>query len=128
MTGKTDPIQKQASKEATDWLVLLEDDPENVRLQGQFETWLRKSPVNAAAWAAMQQASKAMDKATPVHAERWKPALAELRGETRGDGARAAPVRFVGTRHSRTINRRRAIRFGGIAAAALQGNHVVAGA
>lgn len=128
MTGKTDPIRKQASKEATDWLVLLKDDPENAGLRGQFETWLRQSPVNAAAWQAMQQASKAMDKATPVHADRWKPLLAELRDEANGDDAgdtRPTSVRtqtppiLNGRPAAGRIGRRQVVRFGGIAAALL---------
>ena len=90
MTGKTDPIRKQASKEATDWLILLKDDPDDAGLRRAFEAWRRKSAVNAAAWDAMQQASDAMDKATPVHADRWQPSLADLRGETHGDGTDGA--------------------------------------
>ena len=127
MTGNSDPVQKQASTEATDWLILLKDDPEDSELRQAFEAWLGKSPVNAAAWAAMQQASKAMDKATPVHAERWKPALAELRGETHGDDTGTMPSKTVRTRHATApkgrhsvghIGRRQALRFGGIFAAA----------
>ena len=111
MTGNNDPVHKQASQEATDWLILLHDDPEDVELRRAFEAWLKKSPANAAAWEAMQQASKAMDKATPVHAGRWKPALAELRGKTENDGAgAAAPLNTVRTRHSSPLHGRHMVR------------------
>ncbi|MCG8444803.1 MAG: FecR domain-containing protein [Hyphomicrobiales bacterium] len=126
MAGNTDPIRKRASTEATDWLILLKDDPEDAARRREFEAWLRKSPVNAAAWEAMQRASNAMGKATPVHADRWKPLLAELRGET--DGDKASDKRSTVNRTGRStvngqpaagrIGRRKAIRFGGIAAAA----------
>lgn len=122
MAGNTDPIQKQASKEATDWLILLKDDPDDADLRDTFEDWLRQNPVNAAAWEAMQQASKAMDKATPVHADQWQPMLAELRGETtRGPSAIAhlQHSNAAGNRlFARRIGRRQALAFGGIAAAA----------
>ena len=125
MAGNTDPIQKRASKSATDWLILLKDDPEDAALRRRFEAWLEESPDHIVAWEAMQQASKSMDKATPVHSEHWKPALAELRSEVRGDRAggssshvvRALPSapsndrRMVGR-----INRRQAVGIGSIAA------------
>ncbi len=126
MTGNSDQVQKQASTEATDWLILLKDDPEDGALQQAFEAWRRQSPVNAAAWESMRQASKAMDKATPVHAERWQPALAELRGAAHDDDtAGTMPSRIAPTRHANgpkgrhsvgRIGRRQALRVGGIAA------------
>lgn len=119
MTGKTDPIRKRASQEATDWLILLKDDPDDVTLQREFEAWRHKSPVNANAWQAMQQASGAMDRATPVHSDRWKPLLDELRGKTHGDDAGdAQPTVIRAQRAVGRIGRRQAIRFGAIAAAA----------
>ena len=128
MTENIDPVRKRASKEATDWLIVLNDDPEDAGRRRAFEAWLEKSPANAAAWEAMQQASKAMDKARPVHAERWRPALAAFRAKAKTDGAdTAAPSNIVRTRHAGSLNgwriagridRRQAIRFGGVAALA----------
>lgn len=127
MTGKADPLQKQASREATDWLILLKDDPTDARLRREFKAWLRKSPLNATAWDAIQQASKAMDKATPIYADRWKPFLTELRGEGPSGAADDARPSVIGAQHSAATNRRpkvesmvrrQAIWFGGIAAAA----------
>ncbi len=119
MTGKTDPIRKRASQQATDWLILLKDDPDDAELRRQFEAWRHESPVNATAWEAMQQASRAMDKATPVHSDRWKPLLDELRGETRRDNTGDTRATVVRGRHTvGRIGRRTAIRFGAIAAAA----------
>jgi transmembrane sensor len=127
MAGKPDPIRKQASKEATDWLILLKDDPDDAGLRREFEAWRRNSPVNAIAWEAMQQASKAMDKASPVHADRWKPALADMRRTAPGGGVGDRPPAIMRARRPAAVNgglavgrmgRRQAVRFGGIAAAA----------
>jgi len=122
MPGHTDSIQKQASKEATDWLILLKDDPDDAELHDAFENWLQQSPVNAAAWDAMQKASKAMDQATPVHADQWQPMLAELRGETDHGPSAIANLQRNNAGGNRVfagrIGRRQALTFGGIAAAA----------
>ena len=115
MTGNHDPARKQASKAATDWLILPHDNPEDAGLRRAFEAWREKSPANAASWEAMQQASRTMDKAKPIHAERWQPGLAELRANT----FRTHHCSHLhGRRTPGAINRRQAIRFGGIAAAA----------
>ena len=119
MTGKTDPIRKRASQEATDWLILLKDDPDDAALRREFEAWRHESPVNATAWEAMQRASGAMDTATPVHSDRWKPLLDELRGETHGDNTGDTQTTVGRARRAvGRIGRRQAIRFGAIAAAA----------
>lgn len=122
MAGNTDPIEKQASKEATDWLILLKDEPHDAELRNAFEDWLRQSPVNATAWDAMQQASKAMDKATPVHADRWQPMLAEIRGETDRRPSAIAHLHCHTASRNRLfaghIGRRQVLAFSGIAAAA----------
>jgi transmembrane sensor len=127
MAGKTDPIQKLASKEATDWLILLKDDPDDGGLRREFETWLGKSPANATAWDAMHQASKAMDRATPVYSDRWQPLLDKMRGKAHCGGT-GNMRRIIGRAQRSTavngrpsvgrIGRRQVIRLGGIAAAA----------
>lgn len=119
MAGNTDPIQKQASVEATDWLILLKDDPDDIALRRKFEAWLRTSPANASAWEAMQQASAVMDRATPVHADQWQPLLARLRGgRHRGTLPPIARTLRRTRSGSRRIGRRQAIGLGGVALAA----------
>lgn len=127
MTGNTDPVEKQASKEATDWFILLKDEPDDAVLRREFEAWRQRSSVNATAWDAIQQASKAMDTARPVYSDRWAPALAKLRAQTQGEGANDRRPTIVGTRRSADARRpsrgarrgrRRAMQVGGLAAAA----------
>ena len=126
MARNTDPMYARASKEATDWLILLKDDPDDTVRRRKFEVWLHSNPVNAVAWEAMQQASSLMDRATPVHADRWKPLLAELRSETAGGKAsdERLTIKHIGRSNIKgqptraNIGRRKAIRFGSVAAAA----------
>lgn len=81
MTADAQQMEKIASREATDWFLLLSEEPDDVALRRNFEKWLNHSTVNATAWYAMQQASEAMNKSTPVLAEKWQPRLAEIRGD-----------------------------------------------
>ena len=124
MTGNHDPVRKQASKAATDWLILLHDNPEDARLRRAFEAWREKSPANAASWEAMQQASRAMRRVKPAYAERWHPDLAALRA-TAGTGATPSGIfrthyfnHLNGWRAGGVINRGQTMRWGGLAAAA----------
>lgn len=81
MADNTFSDQKQASREATEWMILLKDDPDDVALNTAFEVWLNTHPVNKAAWQDMQRASEAMDQAVPVYADKWQPMLADMRRE-----------------------------------------------
>jgi transmembrane sensor len=88
MTANVQQIEKIASREATDWFLLLGEEPDDAGLRRDFEKWLSANPVNRAAWYAMTQASDAMDKATPVYAATWQPLLAEVRkNDAAVDGA-----------------------------------------
>tara|TARA_R110000868_G_scaffold165328_6_gene398682 strand:+ start:260852 stop:261919 length:1068 start_codon:yes stop_codon:yes gene_type:complete len=94
MTANTQDIEKAASRDATSWLVLLQDDPDDAELRGDFEKWLNRSPVNQTAWQAMQHASNAMDMATPVHADKWTPLLENVRRADRAKSIRDRAFRF----------------------------------
>ena len=127
MAGKTDPIQKRASKEATDWFILLKDDPDDAGLRREFEAWRHRSPINKAAWDSLRRASEAMDKATPAHSDRWEPLLVKLRARTQGENANDPRPTVIGARCSADLQRRsgvghrgrrHALQFGGLAAAA----------
>lgn len=104
-TDNTDPTVRQASREASGWMIRLQDAPDDDDLRRQFDDWLT-DPVNAAAWEETQRMSRAVNAATPRHAESWDPFLKQVRGETDPP----AP--------NRRMNRRRALRFAGLAAAA----------
>lgn len=89
-------IEKIASREATDWFLLLSEEPDDVTLRRDFAKWLAHSPANETAWYAMQQASEAMDKSDPVFADKWQPRLAEVRNAevTPGENSPNAAARL----------------------------------
>ncbi len=86
MAGITDPVQKQAAKEATEWLILLQEEPENPDLQARFADWCAQSPVHQDAWNATQKAANLMAEVKPFDADAnasgkadWQHFLAERR-------------------------------------------------
>lgn len=50
----------RADREATDWLIRLQEDPDVADLRAQFETWLTQADANARAWADTSRASRAI--------------------------------------------------------------------
>ena len=92
MTEDTDPTREQASREATDWLIRLQEAPADMALRREFENWRQQRSANVAAWAETQRVSAAMRRVQPRHAGQWRPALDKLRGQTRADRAPAKPA------------------------------------
>ena len=92
MTAKPDPIQERASREATEWLILLQEEPDDPDLLRRFEAWLQKGPVNAAAWSETLHASKVIAALPPAYAERWRAFAEGVQAEgTEGSGEKPAP-------------------------------------
>ncbi|MPY73754.1 MAG: DUF4880 domain-containing protein [Alphaproteobacteria bacterium] len=128
MTENSDPTNRLASREASGWMIRLQDDPENGELRRQFMGWLA-DPANAAAWEETQRMSRAVAGAKPAHAERWAPFLRQIRKgagtrapratghlrSTPADGVYDAPCAAQPTHRT---NRRRVLRLGGLAVAA----------
>lgn len=111
MAETTDPLAKQASREATDWLILLQDDPDDADLARRFVAW-RDSPINAAAWEATQSTVRSVAAATPALAGHWRPFLDAAR---RAEGMAAPrPARM----RNAAVGRRSALGLGAAAALA----------
>jgi transmembrane sensor len=73
----------QAFREATDWLILLQEEPDDRDLRHRFDDWRSASPVNAEAWAATQRTAHVAAAMTPAHAAEWEPALLQRRSARR---------------------------------------------
>lgn len=121
------PDKKQASRQATEWMILLKDDPDDAARNTAFEVWLNAHPVNKAAWQEMQRASEAMDQAVPVYADQWQPMLADLRREMGQTPTVSDPIpqdhqseihHLVPHRRARRIGRRQGMALGASAVAA----------
>ena len=126
---KTDPTVRQTSREASGWMIRLQDAPEDAELRRRFADWL-SDPVNAAAWDETQRMSRAVAGAPPRHAESWGPFLGQARAEAENGGTaqpRQAPPSVGGgiagaagrRAPSGRRNRRRILRLAGLAAASV---------
>lgn len=73
----------QAFREATDWLILLQEEPHDRDLRRRFDTWREASPLNAEAWVATERTSDVAAAMTPAHADEWVPAVARRRAQRR---------------------------------------------
>jgi len=74
-----DTDEDRAVLEATEWVMLLQEQPEDETLRRRFETWLAASPAHEAAWADLGHVSDVAATMSPVYAKQWSPFIATLR-------------------------------------------------
>lgn len=79
MGAELDPERARASKEATDWLILLQDDPDDADLRDGFAAWLAQSPLHVHAWEITRRASSLLAQLPPAHEAQWRPVVAQTR-------------------------------------------------
>lgn len=70
--SENDQTRDQASEEATDWLIHLQDAPDDRALRRDFEAWLARHSLNASAWAATQHAADVIARAPASNAGGWR--------------------------------------------------------
>ena len=100
-TDHSDLRGQQASKEASGWMIRLQDAPDDVVLRREFDDW-RSKPANAAAWEETQRMMRAVAAASPRYASSWEPFLKEARA---GADKGAAPDEGL-ARHMQPSKRR----------------------
>ena len=66
MAEPSDSAERRASKEATDWLIALRDDPDDAALQARFEAWHDASPAHAMAWSEIRHVDRVIGHARPA--------------------------------------------------------------
>ena len=101
MERAPDADEDRAVVEATEWLMLLQDDAEDMALRRRFEAWRTASTANDAAWAELRHLSKVAAVMRPTYAGQWRPFVARRRAER---SARTAhPVRPRATSRPRRL-------------------------
>lgn len=105
MPKNRDSIGTGADVEALEWIVALQEAPDDEDVRGRFEQWRAESRANAAAWQEAAQVYFGIGETNPIHSERWTK-LAEQRPP-----ALAAPISAVRKRrHIRPTQSRRRMR------------------
>jgi transmembrane sensor len=62
------------SREASEWFVFLQDDPEDKSLRLRFEKWLGADPRHEAAWTETLRAASISESLLPFDAQQWRAA------------------------------------------------------
>ncbi|MEE4450553.1 FecR family protein [Novosphingobium resinovorum] len=90
----------RANREASDWLILLQEEPDNNELTAQFGLWLNESEVNTAAWAETGRISHVIQVTPPAYAERWQISQSRVvpfaDAHARKEARNRRPLRLVG--------------------------------
>lgn len=73
MTTKPGMDDERALKEATQWLIELQEEPDDPALRTQFDAWLAADPANKAAWAETSLAYDLIGPATSDDAMPFRP-------------------------------------------------------
>jgi len=71
----------QAAREATEWMILLQEGPDDAGLRQRFDAWRTSKPVNAEAWSATAHMSTLARAVLPDYVEEWR--QAQVTRETR---------------------------------------------
>ena len=71
--------RQTASREATDWLIELGENPADRRLRRRFEAWRSASTLNEEAWTSTTSVSDLAGDLRPVHQDKWGGFVAERR-------------------------------------------------
>jgi transmembrane sensor len=93
MEAASAQARQVASREATEWLIALRENPADQALQRRFEAWRAASALNEAAWASTTALSDLAGDVGPMYREKWGPFVAERRRRA----PEAALVGFRGT-------------------------------
>lgn len=113
-----DAPQRKAAREATDWLLLLKEEPADKDLRRRFEEWHDASPVHAASWQSTLRLSGALEQVEAAHSDEWAahPREASRQSSAMADASHAASARQRS--RSRWFARRPAAMLAGVALAA----------
>lgn len=78
MPEDQDSAAKRADAEALEWIVALQESPDDPDVRARFDQWRDAASLNAAAWQEAAQLYGSIGETRPVHSERWEK-LAEAR-------------------------------------------------
>jgi transmembrane sensor len=89
-------MDEKARTEATRWLILLQEQPDDRALDAAFRAWLAASPANAGAWAETRDLGDLIAQAPPRHRDRWaRPKRPRVRAMIAAAAALAAAAAVV---------------------------------
>lgn len=91
MASATEPAEARASREASAWLIELQEDPDDPMMRRRLGEWIAASPANARAWTSVQGLSHLARGMTPELSAEWRPELDRVRSAESLRGTVEAP-------------------------------------
>jgi transmembrane sensor len=79
MTSAPESAEARASREASAWLIELQEHPDDAATRRRLGEWIASGAENARAWASVQQLAQVARAMTPELAAEWRPALRQVR-------------------------------------------------
>jgi transmembrane sensor len=79
VTADSETAKARASQEATDWFILLQEEPDDADLRRRFEAWLAADPLHGSAWSVTRHTSALMAQVPPLRADDRRPAVVRVR-------------------------------------------------
>lgn len=79
MASTRESPEARASREASAWLITLQEEPDDAATRRELADWIAAVPENARAWTAVQRLSEVARDMTPELADEWRPALQRVR-------------------------------------------------
>ncbi|MFT3967406.1 MAG: FecR domain-containing protein [Sphingobium sp.] len=69
---------REAHRQASDWLILLREEPESAAVRERFEAWLDADPDHARAWVSVSEVFDTIGATRPELETQWRGALAGI--------------------------------------------------
>jgi transmembrane sensor len=89
-------MDDKARSEATRWLILLQEQPDDRALDAAFRAWLTDQPANAAAWAETRDLGALIAQSPPMHRNSWaRPRSTRVRAMIAASSALAIAAAIV---------------------------------
>lgn len=83
MAETPEAARRQAFRDATDWFILLQEDPDDKDLHRRIDAWRSSSDLNEMAWHATERTAEVASAMTPAHADEWGPDVLRRRASAR---------------------------------------------
>ncbi|HWB50378.1 MAG TPA: FecR domain-containing protein [Stellaceae bacterium] len=85
------PANGDTPRKASEWLVALNEEPDDTALRARFDAWLAENPAHAAEWAEMTRTFDVLRRLEPEHQQEWG-AFAEGRQAEHSPSYKDMPV------------------------------------
>jgi transmembrane sensor len=92
MAGTTNPQEGAMPDRASDWLIALNEQPDDAALRDRFERWLAASPDHRRDWDEIGRTAQVLGHAQPLHRQEWGEFVSKRKAERMAARSRAESI------------------------------------